>query len=134
MRADPGHGLCSASRFPDSIGGIQGLNPWNVALVNVVAGWIIGRRREGLSWDLPVAIRNLLLIYLAVVLAGWLRCAADAEFRAANLLGDLISERLVNTIKWVIPGLLLFDGCRSAPRLRLALTSVLGVYLLLASR
>ena len=54
--------------FPNSIGGIQGLNPWNVALANVVAGWIIGRRCEGLSWNLPVTIRNLLLIYLAVVL------------------------------------------------------------------
>jgi O-antigen ligase len=117
--------------FPNSIGGIQGLNPWNVGLANVVIAWIIGRRREGLVWDMPAYFRNLLLIYLAVVLVGWLRCVADASFVSANLIGDLISERLVNTIKWVIPGLLLFDGCRSAPRLRLALASVLGLYLLL---
>jgi O-antigen ligase len=118
--------------FPNSIGGIQGLNPWNVALANVVLGWIIGRRREGLVWDLPPYLRNMLLIYLAVILIGWLRCVADENYQTANLIGDLVSERLVNTLKWVVPGLLLYDGCRAAPRLRLALAGVLGLYLLLA--
>jgi O-antigen ligase len=118
--------------FPGSVAGIQGLNPWNLALVNVIAGWMLGRKREGLKWDMPRLISHMLLVYLTVVLIGWVRCLLDPGPAGADLWGDLISERLINTIKWVIPGLLLYDGCRSRARLRWALWSVLAVYFLLA--
>jgi O-antigen ligase len=118
--------------FPNSIGGIQGLNPFNFALLNVVLGWLIGRRHEGLTWDMPVYLRSMLLIYLAVILVGWLRCLTDLSHPSTRSIGELISEYLVNTIKWVIPGVLLFDGCRNLKRLKLALACILAVYFLLA--
>ena len=46
--------------------------------------------------------------------------------------GYLISEYLVNSVKWVLPGILLFDGCRDRSRLKFGLYCTLGLYVLLA--
>ena len=43
-----------------------------------------------------------------------------------------MSEYFVNTLKWVVPGLLLFDGCRNRERYSWAVVCSLGVYVLLA--
>jgi O-antigen ligase len=116
--------------MPKTILGIQGLNPWNLLFLAVVATWISGRRREGLTWDLPPRITALLVGYLAVVLVGFLRMMADRTNLDDSAM-SLTSENLVNTIKWVVPGLLLYDGCRTRERFRMAMLCVLGVYLLL---
>jgi O-antigen ligase len=123
--------------MPKSIVGIQGLNPWNVVLANVLVGWLLNRRREGLRWDMPRHLNILLLLYLTVMLVSFVRLIADPvglmEFQGRpRSLGYVISENLVNPIKWVIPGLLLFDGCRSRRRLYWGLASVLAVYVVLA--
>jgi O-antigen ligase len=97
----------------------------------VVAAWLAGRRRERLRWDMPGAINFMLLGYLGVVLIGFARMMADRT----NLwytTGTLISEDLINTIKWVVPGLLLFDGARTRRRLLLGLASLCAIYVLLA--
>lgn len=117
--------------MPNSMFGVQGLNPWNIVFLVVVLSWAWNRRDEGLSWDLPRHVLVLLLLYLSVVLVSFFRMMADAEFRAADTGGGLLSEYLVNTVKWVVPGLMLFDGCRSRSRFAWALFSLLGVYLLL---
>ncbi|MEP6915776.1 MAG: hypothetical protein ABJC89_09015, partial [Acidobacteriota bacterium] len=116
--------------MPKTILGIQGLNPWNLLFLAVVATWVSGRRREGLTWDLPPRITALLTGYLAVVLVGFLRMMADRTNLDDSAM-SLTSENLVNTIKWVVPGLLLYDGCRTRERFRMAMLCALGVYLLL---
>jgi len=127
--------------MPSSMWGIQGLNLWNILLMFVVLGWISARKREGLRWDMPRHINILLLVYLIVILIGFYRMLTDrsALIDYAILTGKhspttagLLSEHLINCIKWVIPGLLLFDGCRSESRLKLGLIVLLGVYFLLA--
>ncbi len=118
--------------MPRNIMGIQGLNPWNILFANVLLGWLISRGREGLVWDMPRSINVLLVLYLVVLLVAFCRMFIDRthiEYRTSEYL---IGEYLVNTIKWVVPGLLLFDGCRSRRRLVMALTSVLAVYFLFA--
>jgi len=120
--------------FPKSMLGIQGLNLLNVLLLFVVLSWFRNRSHEGLSWDMPRHVSILLLIYLAVVLVSFFRMMTDAEFRAHSATGALVSEYLVNSVKWVVPGLLLFDGCRSRSRFTLALLSLLGLYLLLGAQ
>lgn len=117
--------------MPKSILGIQGLNPWNIGLFFVVLAWAISRRRERLSWDMPRHINYLLLLYLGVVLIGFFRMMSDQG--SAERLSDepLVSEYLINSIKWVIPGLLLYDGCRSRSRFMIGLASLLGLYFLL---
>ena len=116
--------------MPKSILGIQGLNPWNLLLLVVVAAWAKARREEGLTWDMPRHIAVMLTLYLGVILVGFARLLMDRSYIDESVL-SLISEYLVNTVKWVVPGILLYDGCRTRERLRLAYASVLGVYLLL---
>ena len=120
--------------FPTAVGGVQGLNPWNLAFANVFIAWIRARRQEGLVWDLPLYLGRMLLIYLAVVLIGFLRCVIDRGHMTGHTLADLFSEQLINTLKWPLPGLLLFDGCRNRKRLNWAIVSLLGVYFLLAAQ
>lgn len=116
--------------MPKSILGIPGLNPWNLLLIPVVLGWLKARREEGLKWDMPKHITVLLLLYLFVVLVGFVRMVRNPGLMDDSLAG-MVSEYLINTVKWVVPCLLLFDGARTRQRMVLALVSVLGVYLLL---
>jgi O-antigen ligase len=115
---------------PKTMLGIQGLNFWNIVLLAVVCCWIPARRREGLTWDLPPGISAWLVLYLGVVLVAFGRMIADRSFLEESVL-SLTSEYLVNTVKWVVPGLLLFDGCRTRRRFLMAMGATLGVYVLL---
>jgi len=117
---------------PKNIMGIQGLNPWNVLMFNAVLAWLVQRRREGAHWDMPGPVVLMLLLYLAVVVFGFCRMMSDPQGLERFTLGYLVSENLINTVKWVVPGIMLFDGCRSRERLVIALLCVLGLYFLLA--
>ena len=126
--------------MPKSIFGIQGLNPWNILLMFVVFAWAISRSSEDLQWDMPGVLTVALIAYLLVILTGIVRMLADLDNlidMASAVGGDpptvlsLVSEHLINSLKWIIPGFLLFDGCRSPERFYLGLFSVLGVYFLL---
>ncbi|MCX5672208.1 MAG: O-antigen ligase family protein [Planctomycetota bacterium] len=118
--------------MPRSIMGIQGLSPWNILMFSVVLSWAVSRRREDLVWDMPRHVTVLLLLYLGVVLVGFARMMADRSHLGDITTASLISEQLINTIKWVVPGLLLYDGCRSPRRTKMALWCILAVYLCIA--
>jgi len=118
--------------MPKSIFGVQGFNMWNVLFVGIFVAWLANRRREGLKWDMPRHINVLLLLYLGVLVIGFLRAVFDRNHIEHYTTSGIISEQLLNTIKWALPGLLLFDGCRSQKRLQWAVMSILGMYFLLA--
>jgi len=121
--------------MPKSILGIPGLNPWNLLLFNGILAWMTQRVREGLRWDLPRSITVLLVLYLAVVVVGFLRIIGDTSILKLYYREDMtyfINEYLVNTVKWVIPGVMLYDGCRTEERFRLAVVSILSVFVLLS--
>jgi O-antigen ligase len=127
--------------MPKSILGIQGLNPWNILLAVILAAWLVNRRREGLTWDMPRHLNLLLFVYLLLIVVGFSRMLGDTNgIEDYAVLRDLHppttsgiwSEDFVNTIKWVIPGLLLFDGCRTRSRFLWGVTALLGIYFLLA--
>lgn len=118
--------------MPKTILGIQGLNLWNVLFAIIVLAWAASRAREGLTWDMPRHIVVLLLLYLGVILVGVLRAVLDHSYIENYPLKNLLSEELVNTIKWTLPGLLLFDGCRTRHRVIMALTCLLVMYLLMS--
>jgi len=128
--------LIAAIQHPDmpkSLFGIQGVNPWNVLFLAVVAGWLVGRRREGLRWDMPGPVVVLLLCYLAVVVVSFARMIGDTEkILIEHTTAGLVSEHLINAIKWTIPGIMMFDGARSRQRLVLGLSAILGLYALIA--
>jgi O-antigen ligase len=127
--------------MPKSLAGIQGLNPWNIVLFSVVCAWRVQRKKEGLTWDMPRGINWLLILYLVVTLVSTARLLADyhgvLEFTIAKetdppTVGSMVSEFLINTVKWVFPGLMLYDGCRDRTRLKWAVAAVLLVYVGLA--
>ncbi len=128
--------LTSVLQHPDmprTILDIPGLNPWNVLFLVVLLAWLFQRRREGLRWDLPRLPAVLLLLGLGLLLIGFVRLIVDREGLVQDAtIASLVSDYLINPVKWVIVGLLLFDGCRSRRRLILGLLSILSLYLLLS--
>lgn len=118
--------------FPANIGGIQGLNPWNFLILNVGLAWCSQRAVEGYVWDMPVIAGRLGSCFFAVVIIGVGRLLADGYPEPSFTTGYIFSEYLINTVKWVIPGLILFDACRTRRRATIALGVILLLYFLLA--
>jgi O-antigen ligase len=118
--------------MPKSILGIQGLNTWNILFLGIFLAWLASRNRENLKWDMPMHINILLLMYLGVIIVGFLRAFVDRSYIEYYPTKSLVSEELLNTIKWVLPGLLLYDGCRTQKRVKMTFVSLLGMYFLLA--
>jgi O-antigen ligase len=116
--------------MPTEMFGIQGLNPFNVMLLNLVLAWANARERERLRWDMPPYINGLLLLYLFVTLVAFSRMVADPSGLGMGNR-ELISNYFINTYKWVVPALLLYDGCRSRERFHFALLAILLIYVLL---
>lgn len=127
--------------FPKSLMGIQGLNPWNILLFIIVLAWAAARSREGLVWDMPQYVSRLLIFYILIIVIAFVRLAIDmgpleelatySNTDPPSLLNEF-SEGIVNCLKWIVPGLLLFDGCRDEKRFRLGTYCVVAIYALLA--
>lgn len=45
---------------PKSMFGVQGFNVWNILMLAIVLAWLVNRRREGLTWDMPQYMSVLL--------------------------------------------------------------------------
>jgi O-antigen ligase len=125
--------------MPKSVGGIQGLNEWNILLLFVLLAWASQRRSQGLVWDMPRNVTFLLFAYLCVVLVSYLRFLGDHESfvrlgppTAHYSFAWSLSEYVINCVKWVIPGLLFYDACRDRRRIRAAVFTVMSLYLLIA--
>jgi O-antigen ligase len=123
--------------MPKNIADIQGLNPWNFLMLNVLLAWWRERRANGRAWDMPRYLNLMAAGYLLVILIGVGRMLMDMEPLRRSDFSDLgfswaISDCLINSIKWVLPGILLFDACRTRRRTIIALATVLSVYFLLA--
>jgi hypothetical protein len=118
--------------MPKTMFGIQGLNTWNILFFVIFLAWLAARNREGRKWDLPLNLNILIIMYLLVILVGFLRAVFDRSNIEYYPLKNLVSEELINTVKWIFPGLLLYDGCRSRKRVIMAVSSILIMYFLLA--
>ena len=117
--------------MPKSLFEVQGLNPWNIVLASTMCAWWRARRREGLTWDMPRKITVLAILYMLVMALAFARMIVDRDLLKESL-GYLVGDHAINVFKWVIPALMLFDGCRSRERFTTAAFSVLAVYCLLA--
>lgn len=120
---------------PRSMFNILGLNPWNVLMVAIVAAWAVTRSREGLKWDLP----GLPFVILSLCLGFMVLAVMRAVMRVDQFPPEggytstgLIVDGLVNTLKFVIPGILMFDGARTRRRLVMGVACVTLVGVLYA--
>jgi O-antigen ligase len=123
-------GILEYPDVPRSMFGVPGLNFFNLLLVNAIVAWLAQRRHEGLKWDMPAHISALLFVYLGIIVIGWVRLFRDPAYLEDSSTA-LVVEYLFNTIKWTIPGLLFFDGCRTRERLRYATFSFIGALVFL---
>ena len=118
--------------MPRTIFGVPGLNAWNILFFTIVIAWLSKRRSERLRWDMPQVFGVLLLLYLGVILIGFFVLILDRHSlpEEVPILG-LTIDYLFNPVKWILIGLMLFDGCRGRRRLLLGLASILSLYFLL---
>jgi O-antigen ligase len=119
--------------MPRTIFDVPGLNPWNLVFFIVLLAWMSQRNRERLRWDIPRGPAVLLLMGFGVLLFGFARLVSDRQNLLDELtVAELVSDYLFNPVKWVVVGLLLFDGSRSRRRLILGLASILALYFLIS--
>lgn len=117
--------------MPRSIG-IPGINLWNILMINNVVAWLSRRNWEGYDWDLPSKIKTRGLLFCGVMLVAFLRVLIEAHPLAPEHGFNAFAAYFVNCFKWLLPGLILFDGCRSEEQSRNALLLILSTYILIA--
>jgi O-antigen ligase len=120
--------------MPRLLFGIPGLNMWNFLFGVILLAWAASRRREGLSFDMPRHIVLLLGLYLGVIVIGVVRAILDRGHLEGYPVGALVAEELINTVKWLVPAILLFDGCRTRSRVVIALICLLAMHLLITGQ
>jgi len=128
--------------MPKAIMGISGLNAWNIVLLCVIGALCVrgGAARE--RWDPPRGMVLALLGFLAVVVIAWVRAVFDiesipkgAEYHAT--FSGMTIDELVNPLKYLIPGVLVFYGVRGRRRMVATVVCLLAaavLYAVLVSR
>jgi O-antigen ligase len=121
---------------PYKVAGIPGLNPWNILMMIALFTFFVQKRKERNTFDMPPAFLFLIGIYFLIVIISFFRLLSDRNniLIAWMPLSKLISEYIINTFKFVIPGFLIFYGCRSRKRVKLVLVSILLMGLILAAQ
>lgn len=121
--------------MPSKIAGIQGLGPWNILFFSIVLAWLLNRRPHGLRWDLPRAATAVLGAYAAMIAVAYLRAVVDLDSfpppYEQTVLG-FTSEELINRFKYLLLGVLMFEGCRDRRRLLIGLLVALSTVLIYA--
>jgi hypothetical protein len=127
--------------MPKSIGGIPGLNHWNFLFFNVVMSWLTNRKKEKLAWEMTSKLNMLLFLYGLFIIIGVIRYFSDHngvielyESMGASIPSGIstFNEYLINCFKWVIPGMIIFDGCRNRNQFNFAIVTLALMYILLA--
>lgn len=127
--------------MPKSIANIPGFNHWNFLFLNVFSSWILTRKKQNYSWDMPTNINILLIIYGIVIVVSAIRLLIDnsgiqllVDTFGGETMGRLsmVNEYLINCFKWVVPALIIFDGCRNRQQYYFALVMLSLLFILLA--
>ena len=127
--------------MPKAVGGVPGLNHWNFLFINTVLSWLSNRKKQKLTWEMPRGIQFLFWCYSFFIFTSVARYFYDnsgvvelfATFGVGppSKLSD-INEYLFNCFKWVVPGMIIFDGCRTRKQYDFAIIALVLLYILLA--
>ncbi len=126
-------GLSGAPRYATLHFGIPGFNLWNILIINCVWAWLVWRKREGIIWDFPPSLRVAFLAYLFVIVWSFVRFLIDPTDYYEESRFSIINGYLVNPLKFLLPGLILFDRCRDRKQLIIALGAILLAYFIMAT-
>jgi O-antigen ligase len=125
--------LLENHNIPKSIMHIQGLNPWTILFLVTLVPYLIERFKAGPRWDVPSLAIFIVVAYMAVIVIAVCRLLMDLEslpvgggdsaarWRAYHQPSIVISDFMINPIKFMLPAILLYDGCRTRRRMLLAL-------------
>ncbi|PKH01066.1 polymerase [Psychromonas sp. MB-3u-54] len=127
--------------MPKSIADVPGLNHWNFLFVNVFCSWLVNRKKEKLTWDMPKHLNLLLFLYGFIILTSVIRYLFDhsgvdelIQTFGGSATSEIsaINEYLINCFKWVIPAMIIFDGCRNRKQYNYAIVMLALMFVLLA--
>lgn len=118
--------------MPRTVAGIPGFSPWNFLIINVTLAWLNQRRHEGLVWDLPRAASVVLFLFIGTTFFSFLRVLVNPTGYIAYNTAGIINEAFVNSLKFMLPFYLFYDGCRTQERARAAFFCILALYFALA--
>lgn len=118
--------------MPRNVAGLPGFNLWNILIANVLIAWWIQRRNEGPTSAVPKAFKVVLYLYFAVVFTAFLRFFIHPTNYYAGTRMDIFLDYFVNSIRFLIPAFLFFDGCRTRERAIGAMGAIVLFYFLLA--
>ncbi|WP_019613744.1 O-antigen ligase family protein [Psychromonas ossibalaenae] len=127
--------------MPKSVADIPGLNHWNFLFLNVVFSWLINRNKQNLTWEMPLHINTILIFYYFFIFIGVLRYFDDmtgisdlhAVYGWKSMEGlTAVNEYLINCVKWVVPAMIIFDGCRNRQQYNYAVIMLSLMFVFLA--
>ncbi|MCU7845550.1 MAG: O-antigen ligase family protein [Candidatus Thiodiazotropha sp. (ex Monitilora ramsayi)] len=133
-------GILEHPDIPKSIFGIQGFNPWNLLMLSVLIGWMRNKKEERYAGYFPTHIKVLIYWFVFVIFISHIRLIADMDgliewsiIRGSEpeSVKSLFSEQIINSVKWLVPAFLLYKGCDTKERFKLAVFSILGIYIIL---
>jgi len=127
--------------MPKSFFEIQGLSPWNIVIVFILSAYFMNKRNENSTFKLPTKIKMLFFLYISIISIAFIRLASKIDIynESMALLGvpgasvfGMFSDHILNSIKWLIPGILLAYGANDKKRIYWAIVAILLIYIILA--
>jgi O-antigen ligase len=117
--------------MPTSMFGIPGCNPWNMVFLAVFFSWLLHRPTEPPRAKVPPAAVILFSLFVFMVVAAGLAGALDHRSVQGPLAGRLtffpvFVDAVLNPLKYLMVGVMFFDGARTEQRARWALYSAVG--------
>ncbi|MFO0837899.1 MAG: O-antigen ligase family protein [Phycisphaerae bacterium] len=117
--------------MPGRLMEIPGANPWNLVVVLIFAGWVSQRRNDPRGAPIPKVMVVLLVAYVMMVIAaGLVPIVRPETILNAWKIGiqptDLLINTMIDPLKFVVIGVLFFDGAKTRARIRWTLYSIVG--------
>lgn len=123
--------LVENPEMPRMVFGIPGLSPWNLLMFNVTLAWWNQRKYDGSAWDMPRGASRLLIFFIGTMFVAFLRLIISPTQYAPYDFAGLVNEAFVNSLKFMLPFYLFYDGCRTPERTKAALASIVSMYFIL---
>lgn len=126
--------------FPKQVFGIPGFNPWNLLMFTAVLAYMAAKSKQT-DVRIEPAMKFLMVFYPAFILIAFLREIGDlngivefAAYLGAEPIGPrgIFIDDFVNTMKYMVPGFLIYFGCTSKIQIREAAIAILAMNFMLA--